>query len=356
MSPVDFSIVIPLFNCEKFFYECVESILNQNHTSYEIIVVDDGSVDNSSVLVDYCCNMSERVTVVHSKNRGVSGARNLALDLASGKYVLFIDSDDYFMVNDMFATIAKKMNENEYGFVVFGYQTEVSPNEMVVKSWKNQKVEIFDEYLIDTIYHSHLVDESLQKVDLIAWTYCFNREIIEKFHIRFDEERDHGEDVLFRFGVLSQSKTVLFMDEVYYFYRYSGTSLTHTYQYHYPNDISELRQKLKYCLDIYQSLSQRVHNTEQLNVGNTGLCNSIYVAGVKGLMLSEGSPFILRKVREYYERFLEVMASYNLTTCKDGLHGKQKWLNNMIVRKRYLLQIIYVIIDKVFNSIREKIR
>ena len=91
-----FSIVIPVFNTEKYLKECVESILNQAYDSYEIILVDDGSKDSSLQICREYEARDKRIRAIHKENGGVSSARNTGIELAKGKYITFIDSDDWF--------------------------------------------------------------------------------------------------------------------------------------------------------------------------------------------------------------------------------------------------------------------
>ena len=89
------SIIVPVYNVEKYLKKCVDSIINQTYKKIEIILIDDGSTDNSSIICDYYSKIDSRINVVHKKNGGLSDARNRGLDIANGEYICFIDSDDY---------------------------------------------------------------------------------------------------------------------------------------------------------------------------------------------------------------------------------------------------------------------
>ena len=93
------SIIVPVYNVEKYLEKCVKTLMEQSYKNIEIILVDDGSTDSSGKLVDRLANNDARITVVHKKNAGLGMARNTGLDYATGKYVAFIDSDDYTDVN-----------------------------------------------------------------------------------------------------------------------------------------------------------------------------------------------------------------------------------------------------------------
>ena len=99
MKEPKISIIIPVYNVEKYLERCIKSVLNQDYKNLEIYLVDDGSTDNSGYLCDYYAEMDNRIKVIHKINGGLSSARNAALEKVSGKYVTFIDSDDYVSKN-----------------------------------------------------------------------------------------------------------------------------------------------------------------------------------------------------------------------------------------------------------------
>ena len=101
------SVVVPVYNVEKYLNRCVESIVNQTYKNLEIILVDDGSLDNCPVMCDEWAKKDNRIKVIHKKNGGVSSARNAGIDKSNGKYISFIDPDDYIEENMYFLMIKK---------------------------------------------------------------------------------------------------------------------------------------------------------------------------------------------------------------------------------------------------------
>ena len=93
------SVIIPVFNAEKYLEKCVISVLTQTYTNLEVLIVDDGSTDNSGVLCNHLANLDKRISVFHQKNAGQSSARNFALDKATGDFIIFVDADDYIAKN-----------------------------------------------------------------------------------------------------------------------------------------------------------------------------------------------------------------------------------------------------------------
>ena len=105
------SVIVPIYNVEKYLIKCIESIINQTYKDLEIILVDDGSTDSSGKICDEFATKDNRIKVIHKKNGGLSSARNIGLDICKGNYISFIDSDDYIeldMYEKMIKIIVKK--------------------------------------------------------------------------------------------------------------------------------------------------------------------------------------------------------------------------------------------------------
>ena len=114
------SVIVPIYNTEKYLDRCIKSIVNQTYKNLEIILVDDGSPDNCPSICDNWARIDSRINVIHQKNSGVSAARNAALDLASGEYIGFVDSDD-FIEPDMYSLLVQKSVDTDAGCASCGF-------------------------------------------------------------------------------------------------------------------------------------------------------------------------------------------------------------------------------------------
>ena len=114
------SIIVPVYNVEQYLRKCIESIKNQTYTNIEIIIVDDGSTDNSGAICDELKQTDNRIQVLHKKNGGLSDARNAGLKIAKGEFVGFVDSDDYIK-EDMFETLYKLNKEHHSDIAIVSY-------------------------------------------------------------------------------------------------------------------------------------------------------------------------------------------------------------------------------------------
>lgn len=123
MNPF-FSVVIPVYNAEKYINKCVESILQQSFENFEVVLVDDGSADRSMAICEDLSKKDDRVSLVHQKNQGVSTARNKGTSLAKGRYIIFVDADDYIRA-DTLMFLHESCNDCRADICFFGYQRVV---------------------------------------------------------------------------------------------------------------------------------------------------------------------------------------------------------------------------------------
>ena len=134
------SIIVPIYNVEKYLSKCIESILSQTYKNIEIILVDDGSPDNSPQICDEYAKKDDRIIVIHKANGGVSSARNAGIDIATGKYIGFVDPDDY-IENNMYELMMNKIEEYQANIVICGYDY-INENYTVERHYHIQQDEI----------------------------------------------------------------------------------------------------------------------------------------------------------------------------------------------------------------------
>lgn len=154
-----FSIIIPVYNVEKYLAECVESVLLQTYLDFEIILIDDGSTDQSGALCDLYKQQDERVKVIHQKNNGLSEARNTGIRVAKGEYVIFLDSDDYWDDKNALEKIHKLIQKNEGKIITWRHKKLFESTGEIVKTGKNltkQYVKAEKEFKIAIKTHNFL--------------------------------------------------------------------------------------------------------------------------------------------------------------------------------------------------------
>ena len=186
------SVIIPVYNAEKYIRKCVQSCLNQTYANIEIIVIDDGSSDQSADICDRFVEKDERVHVFHKENGGVSSARNIGLSVARGKFIIFVDADDW-IEPDMVYALWKKQEEHKCDLVVCNYSLYVEGKKKRTgsKRYKNleSKKEILD-YIIEP-GNDDFIRGPVFKL--------YKADIIQTHAIIFNQMLTLGEDTVFNY-------------------------------------------------------------------------------------------------------------------------------------------------------------
>ena len=225
------SVIVPVYNVQNYLRKCVDSLINQTYENLEIILVDDGSADESGKICDSYEELDRRVHVVHKENGGLADARNVGLDYAHGEWISFVDADDYIdelTYQDCIAILNKSGADACY----FGY-VRVNVNGAIREG--------ACEYPEGVLYRKDMEKEILPKTfgKLHTDKYeigsacrgVYRRSIIEENNIRFISERELlSEDYLFTTDFCMHVDALVFIRHCYYFYRYNAASLTHTFR------------------------------------------------------------------------------------------------------------------------------
>ncbi len=200
MSQVKVSIIVPLYNAEKFAKRCIESVLMQTFCNYELILIDDGSKDKTGTICDQYAADNTHIKVIHKKNGGVSSARNEGLNIAQGEWITFLDADDWIEPN--FLSVADKNSYNTIDWIFCQWRTiwdDGRPNEI-------NDIEKESEYKT----REDIINlwNKIANIDICRcpWGKFFRRSIIEDNNIRFDQNLTYGEDTVFNYQFLIKIK------------------------------------------------------------------------------------------------------------------------------------------------------
>lgn len=209
----DVSVIIPVYNCEKYIKKCIDSIYKQNtKLSYEIIVVNDGSSDDSECICQTFID-NDNFKYCYKENSGVSEARNTGIELSTGKYIIFIDGDDY-VLPDYLDNIVGLAFENDLDISVGGCQILYEKdNSKIINSFKEEKIYTGADDLKSAI--KNFGSDGLLN---IAVSKCFKREIINKFNLRYNKKISSGEDLCFNSEYLKYINNIGFSDDISYCY------------------------------------------------------------------------------------------------------------------------------------------
>lgn len=225
------SIIIPIYNVERYLDKCVQSAINQTLQNIEIILVDDESPDGCPQMCDEYARKDARIKVVHKKNGGLGFARNSGIEVATGEYITFLDSDDFVDLNtyEHLYNIAKakSLDAIYYKFKRFTDENEVQPG-IATTDIKKYKGDDIKELMLDIIA-SEPTAKIDHKIQCSSCTAMYRMDIIKENNVRFHSERELiSEDMIFNLDFLKHSSCVAFNSGEYYHYRVNPASLTST--------------------------------------------------------------------------------------------------------------------------------
>ncbi|GFI47335.1 putative glycosyltransferase EpsJ [Lachnospiraceae bacterium] len=218
------SVIMPVYNVERYIERSVYSIINQTYRNLEIILVDDGSKDNSGKLCDYFAQIDNRIKVLHKENGGLSSARNAGLALASGVYVYFFDSDDYIR-NDTIESCMRDICDAD--LLSFGFET-VNENgnrrvlmEFTEGTFKLESEEKTLKFIINQLFK--------YRVAWSVWSKVFSMSVIQKNNLRFvNNNIIFAEDILFTIMYILCCKEIKCVNKRYYHYLIRSDSIMNT--------------------------------------------------------------------------------------------------------------------------------
>ena len=220
------SIIIPVYNTGKYLHKCIESLRSQTYSEIEIILVNDGSTDNSLEIMKRFALLEGRIRIINKLHEGVSAARNIGLEVASGDFISFIDSDDWIDEN-MYAIMMRQIEESKVDAAYCEWTEEFSDGTSTIKGNDGRKKKIFREDEILACYFQN-------KVNVRLSSGLLKRKMIE--NVYFDTNRERGEDMLFCFQTLCQAQGIVYTNMPLYHRFHRLGSLSNRKGF-YPEDV-----------------------------------------------------------------------------------------------------------------------
>lgn len=253
---IKISVIVPVYKCEKYIGKCIESLMNQTEKDIEIILVDDGSPDNSGKICDEYSALDNRIKVIHKSNGGVSSARNTGIENALGEYIVFVDSDDWVESQYVEQMVDAKNRYNNYE-IMCGYKS-VSKENVICEKYcysfeEKESIVHLSKYMI--FIAKILAQSPVNKL--------FDLSLIKEKKIRFDESLSLGEDMLFclEYYKACKNDSVLCINNCLYNYLRTGDeSLSKKY---YPDLLAideKLYGKLEECIVSWGADEEQMGN------------------------------------------------------------------------------------------------
>lgn len=336
-----FSLILPVYNVEKYVKRCVNSLLRQEYTDYEIILVDDGSTDSSGSICDKLADKNNNIFAYHKENGGLSDARNYGMDRAKGNYILFIDSDDW-VDEKLLISLHNHLNKSNVDILKFGFQ------KMQEGNYKNT----FFSYFNIGVYDRRQIEETIlpytigpkrlfcyeQNACKSVWSHVYSLNFLRENNIRFVSEREIlNEDYLFNLHTLFYAKSLEVTHYILYYYDYREGSLSKRYI------TNEFERKLKLHRE-YKLLLERNGLFERYETPYYSECVDGFYACISNecCCWNETSKYAVQNIKKILNcKECEI----SLLKCKRSnmnLKGKViYWL--MRLKFAYLMYILYKI-------------
>lgn len=211
------SVIVPVYNAEKYVKRCIDSILNQTYKNLEVVLVNDGSTDKSGYICDMYAKSDDRIKVVHQLNKGVCVARNTGIKESSGEYILFIDSDDWIEYNTL-EILMNNVKFEDIDILIYGYKME-----FIQKDNKKTKIVTPEKKFYKTVL-DYLDDFNIYRTNGL-FGYCWNKiykaDIIRKNKVFF-EEYAFAEDLYFNFKILPYCRDIKVINDSFYHYMHQS--------------------------------------------------------------------------------------------------------------------------------------
>ncbi len=225
------SIIVPVYNAQDYLHKCLDALLSQSYEDFEIILVNDGSKDKSGSICDKYAAKDNRIKVIHKENGGVSTARNCGLDHATGKYIMFCDSDDYIMQD--FSAPLVALAQNDVDCLVLAGITTIKDNQntkdLLCPQYAEGDTPTMSNIEFCDLYVKLNLESSFTLMNM-PYNKLFSRKVIEENNIRFDTSIHYNEDFIFNLQYLDKvSRVKIYNKSIYNYYLDAPGSLCKRY-------------------------------------------------------------------------------------------------------------------------------
>lgn len=240
MNPL-ISVIIPIYNVEKYLARCVDSIVNQTYKNLEIILVDDGSPDRCPQMCDDYAKKNSRIKVVHKKNGGLSDARNAGIAVATGEYISFIDSDDWIDLETYDLVLEKMLATN----------SQIGAFNLKSVSDSNFKTEYNENYIV--IDSQKAIENTIDNVNVrtVVWNKLYHRSVLENLSFRVGKL---NEDEFFTFYALSNAQHIVYLFRQLYFYYQRPNSIMGTYSLKRLDMLDGVKERMEFVEKKYPEI------------------------------------------------------------------------------------------------------
>lgn len=224
------SVIVPIYNVKKYLGQCIESICSQTYRDLEIILIDDGSCDGSSEICDFYQRTDDRILVLHKENEGIVKARKCGLQLSQGRYIAYVDGDDW-IEPDMFEKLYDKMSKSKVDIVTCGHYNDTG--NVAKEAYHDMPGGYYGKrQLLEIVYPEMIAGKTFfdWKIYPALWDKLFKRESIMPYQMEVDERLKMGEDAACTYPALLNADSIYILHECLYHYRQTTVSMVKNIQ------------------------------------------------------------------------------------------------------------------------------
>ncbi len=316
------SIIVPVYNVEQYIEQCVTSLINQTYEEIEIILVDDGSTDKSGRMCDELLKRDKRIKVIHKENGGLSDARNIGIDNSAGRFISFVDSDDF--VEETYINCL-------YDVIMF-HDADIAVGAYYITSFREKKMEVNQE-IFEKVYTSEegILDLLYQKnMTSSAWAKMYKRELFRE--IRFPLNKLH-EDVPVVYNVFLKANKIAYIDKkIYYYFQRKGSIVNSSFRREKLDYISHTKQiveEMKYREDKFYKAAVSRH---------ISACFQILFQIPFNILFSDIGNFIWNEIKNYRLEIIKDkdVRKINKYACILSVMGRvfPYWIGKVIYGRR----------------------
>ena len=324
MNDIYLSIIIPVYNCEKYIKRCIHSIIEQDIDFMEIIIINDGSTDNTRTICEEFVQKYNNIKSINQENKGVSHSRNIGIQNASGKYVMFIDADDYLVGHSLNNT--KELLTGDVDVLRYSYIL-------------NDEKMIFTEKIFDLSRNRQkFLNEFFSKTNQnMSWGQVIKRELLND--IKFTKNIFYGEDLLFNSKLYNKCKNIKYTETVLYNYRQNHDSVSRDYKN------SKVKSKVENLIYVFNEIMSQYEDKDLIRIIENKFLGEIIP---QIMMLTFDKEVNKQEVLKQFEEILNNNIFKNIFKNIDGnqltmcrYKGAYKFMKYRQTKKLYTYAKIY---------------
>ena len=339
------SVIVPVYNTEKYLRECIDSILAQTFTDFELILVDDGSTDGSGAICDEYAGKDNRIRVIHQENGGVTRARKAAMRIAAGSWISFIDSDDW-LDSTMYDTMLEKASSNEAQIVICDTFLEYSDGHEIFGSLYDQGG--YDKAAMAQKIYPNMIMDKNQCRPGISGSLCnklFKKKLLEVVFWSVDDSYTYCEDGLCTYAALLECKKTYVLSSPFYHYRQHAASVMHIYngKIRYEKALCSYYAYDKMLQNRGFDLTEQIHTYISVNAVET----------IRKVLLFDRQNYVPTRIKLAQQfasdRIVQTAFATDMHTFRKS---RDRW-KMLLVQKRYIT-VLYILFSARWCILKHK--